>query len=61
MQVQDTSENDTATDQFGNQYQLVIDKGSIVSVKPLNINITPLLPKLQLIVILEVVLKLDQF
>ena len=46
------SEDDTATDQFGNQYQLVIDKGGIVSVKPLNINITPLLPKLLLIVIL---------
>ena len=40
------SENDTATDQFGNQYQLVIDKGSIVSVKPLNINITTLLPQI---------------
>ena len=40
------SENDTAIDQFGNQYQLVIDKGSIVSVKPLNINITTLLPQI---------------
>ena len=40
------SENDTAIDQFGNQYQLVVDKGSIVSVKPLNINITTLLPQI---------------
>ena len=40
------SENDTATDQFGNEYQLVIDKGSVVAVKPLNINITTLLPQI---------------
>ena len=38
--------DDTATDQFGNEYKLVIDKGGVVSVKPLNINITPLLPKI---------------
>ena len=40
------SPNDTATDQFGNEYKLVIDRGSVVSVKPLNISITPLLPKI---------------
>ena len=40
------SPDDTATDQFGNEYKLVIDKGGVVSVKPLNINITPLLPKI---------------
>ena len=34
--------DDTATDQFGNEYKLVIDKGGVVSVKPLNINITTL-------------------
>ena len=38
------SDGDTAVDNFGNRYNVVVDKGGIVSVKPLNINVSPYRP-----------------
>ena len=42
------SEGDTAVDNFGNRYNVVVDKGGIVSVKPLNINVVPYRPQIRI-------------
>ena len=42
------SEEDIAVDNYGNEYKVIVDKGGIVSVKPLNINITPNLPQIRI-------------
>tara|TARA_B100001996_G_scaffold118317_1_gene89546 strand:- start:17478 stop:19502 length:2025 start_codon:yes stop_codon:yes gene_type:complete len=42
------SEGDIGVDNFGNEYKVIVDKGSIVSVKPLNISITPNLPQIRI-------------
>ena len=43
------SDGDRAVDNLGTEYQLSIDKGGIVSAKPININITPDLPLIRII------------
>jgi len=43
------SDEDRAVDNLGTEYKLTIDKGSIVSAKPININITPDLPLIRII------------
>lgn len=43
------SNGDKAVDNFGTEYELSFDKGSILSAKPLNINITPDLPLIRII------------
>ena len=42
------SEGDIGVDNYGNEYKVIVDKGGIVSVKPLNINITPNLPQIRI-------------
>ena len=42
------SDGDTAVDNFGNRYNVVVDKGGIVSVKPLNINVSPYRPQIRI-------------
>ena len=42
-------ESDVVTDNFGNQYNMVIDNGSIVSVEPINIKEVTDLPYIKII------------
>ena len=42
-------ETDVVTDNFGNQYNMVIDNGSIVSVEPINIKEVTDLPYIKII------------
>ena len=42
------SDGDTAVDNFGNRYNVIVDKGGIVAVKPLNINVSPYRPQIRI-------------